>query len=195
MPESVNRLLHEISLKEHNGQNARESVREVSVVAILLWLSYLPVGLMKPLQDGIDPVSFQKTMPGRGARLVQRFSSLNVLGDVPNSHSKLLLWILGIGIVNEDDTAWCARTFAKLGRNLSLTSYEDVSALFEGYLWFENFDRLSYNVIANLLNALTEAEASRTVVDYTAATRSGKPEEGEPTRVTNRPSNSYRMGA
>lgn len=201
------RLLHEVPINDETSDSLANSVNEVCVIALLMWLSYLPMGTMTTLPIASDAASLRKLVPGRGPRLVQRLSCIDVTGSVSASHLRLLLWTLGIGIVcavDEDDTEWCAKRFAMLAPKLGITNHREISTFMETYLWFGSTDQVNY-LIAGLMNSRTQHEEVKTVqriirlknisVHRTSPMKPGdEKEKKKPTRITNTPGDWYRMG-
>lgn len=185
-------------------------LKECCIIALLMWLSYLPASVMASnLPTAVTPnQSFLKMIPGRGKGLVKRLQASATLDTC------LHLWILAVGIVccvDADDTQYCAVAFIHLARQLGVSA-ADVRERFGRFLWLDHFDLIDYSVLMRLLDLDPEvsAHALRTVVGWAATTKGGpssassvvmvrfggeRDEEESHVRVTNRPSNWYRLGA
>lgn len=185
-------------------------LKECCIIALLMWLSYLPASVMASnLPTAATPnQSFLKMIPGRGSGLVKRLQASATL----DTH--LHLWILAVGIVccvDADDTQYCAVAFIHLARQLSVSA-ADVRDSLRRFLWLDHFDLIDYSVLMRLLDADPEASvrALRTVVGWATTTKGGPSssssvvmirfggehdEKESHVRVTNRPSNWYRLGA
>jgi hypothetical protein len=177
-------------------------LKEAAIIALLIWLSYLPVGVMtsaygRAITTNVTSPDFLKLVPGRGTSLVTRLRSCSL-------NTPLELWILAVGIVcavDRDDVEFCALAFASLGRALPILP-QDLYATLRRFLWLRNIDYVDVDVLAELLDDCPEVRegAVRTVVSWAAVTTSGheavsEAEKGVLVRVTNRPSNLWRLGA
>ncbi|ETN42575.1 uncharacterized protein HMPREF1541_01732 [Cyphellophora europaea CBS 101466] len=168
-------------------------VKECCIIALLMWLSYLPAAMMGS-KDGSSLApskSFLKMIPGRGTGLVNRLKASTL-------DSYLHLWILAVGIVcavDQDDTRYCAVEFVQLAYRLDVS---DVRHCFRQFLWLDNFDLIDYDVMMQLLDHETSQQALQTAVSWAAKTKGQSSrsveEKQSSVRVTNRPSNGYRLG-
>lgn len=169
-------------------------LKECCIIALLMWLSYLPVSIMASNGNAPPPPgqNFLKVIPGRGSGLVKRLKASTL-----DTH--LHLWILAVGIVcaiDQDDTEFCAVEFTQLAHRLDVS---DVRDCLRQFLWLDNFDLIDYDVLIQLLDPDTSAAALQIVVGWAATTKSPSvrfcEEKSSHVRVTNRPSNWYRLGA
>lgn len=185
-------------------------LKECCIIALLMWLSYLPASVMaSSLPTAATPnQSFLKMIPGRGSGLVRRLTASATL----DTH--LHLWILAVGIVccvDADDTQYCAVAFTHLAHQLGVSAV-DVRDRLRHFLWLDHFDLIDYTVLMRLLDPdlETSERALRTVVGWAATTKGGPSsasavlmtrsggehdEKESHVRVTNRPSNWHRLGA
>lgn len=180
-------------------------LKESCIIALLMWLSYLPASIMASSNTNTPPTpgqSFLKMIPGRGTGLVKRLAAALPL----DTH--LHLWILAVGIVcavDQDDTAFCAVHFIRLAHQLEVRQAQLQECLRQ-FLWLDHFDLIDCHVLMQLLREPeASAEAMRIVIGWAATTKGGSPvssvgsgrggEKESHVRVTNRPSNWYRLGA
>jgi hypothetical protein len=190
-------------------------LKEATIIALLIWFSYLPIVVMTssygvtntrrpPTNAG--STDYLKLVPGRGASLVSRLRTCAL-------NSPLELWILAVGIVcavDRHDVAFCAIAFSSLGLQLSILP-QDLYATLRRFLWLRNFDYVDVDVLAELLSTdpKVREQGIDKVVSWAAITTSGlggseavggggiegNDLRGKLVRVTNRPSNLYRLGA
>jgi hypothetical protein len=165
---------------------------ECTVIALLMWLSYLPTSLLSHSPEYVPSDKFIKLVPGRGTRLGLALRQCELT-------TTLELWILAVGIicsVDSDDVQYCAINFIQLAKSLGIVSVRD--SLWQ-FLWFDTFDLIDSDVLNRLLNPETAPTALQTIVGWASLTRTRQllvdDEKLLPLRLTNRPSNCFRLGA
>lgn len=107
--------------------------------------------------------------------------------------------------VDQDDVEYCARQFAELAERIGVV---DVRAVMRGFLWLDGFEVVDEGVLGELLGEGKGREGVlRKVVGWAARTGGGgggfgvgrgvsrEEEKGRCVRLTNRPSNFWRLGA
>lgn len=143
-------------LEEMSGSISKQSC----VIALLMWLSYLPnIILRNDLAEAVPSSEFLKVMPARGAALAFRLKQCIL-------STKLDLWILATGIVcsiEKADVKYCALEFARLGRSLTITNVKE--QLFGSFLSLDGFDRVDSNLLTEVLDPQTSASAIERIVD------------------------------
>jgi hypothetical protein len=165
---------------------------ECTVIALLMWLSYLPASLMSYSPAYVPSDTFLKLVPGRGTRLANALRQCELT-------TPLELWILAVGIicsVDSDDVQYCAINFIQLAKSLGIVSVRE--SLWQ-FLWFDTFDLIDSDVLNRLLDPETATMALQTIVGWASMTRTRQllmaSEKSLPLRLTSRPSNSFRLGA
>ncbi|KPI41269.1 uncharacterized protein AB675_8148 [Cyphellophora attinorum] len=165
---------------------------ECTVIALLMWLSYLPTSLMSYSPGFVPSDSFLKLVPGRGTRLGLALRQCKLA-------TTLELWILAVGIicsVDSDDVQYCAINFIQLAKSLGIVSVRE--SLWQ-FLWFDTFDLIDSDVLDRLLDSETATTALQTIVGWASMTRTRQLPMGDEksisVRLTNRPSNCFRLGA
>lgn len=175
-------------------------LQEAVMITIMMWLSYLPSSLMSQSRLQASTVDFRKVIPGRGTLLVQRLH--NVRPSIPSSSAdvlELILWVASVGTicsVDADDVEYCAYTFIEAAQRLEIKEKADLSERLNNYLWMDHFDAADYEVMLQLLQDESREAALFSVISWAYQTR--MQQEGDKSsviRVTNRPSNQYRLGA
>lgn len=174
-------------------------IKQACIIALLMWLSYLPVSIMTTNDHSVSGYGkdLLKIIPGRGTWLVNRLKACSPLS------THLHLWILAVGVicaVDAEDTGFCATEFVKLARRLSITN---VQTCLRRFLWLDDFDLIDGSLLEQLLcEDEVSASALRTIVEWSTATkgvsrdlRGNGTDTGIPMRLTKRPSNRYRLGA
>ena len=116
--------------------------KEACIIALLIWLSYMPIGV----QWQTAREDYRRLLSAQEKGLLYRLKRWS------EPSSELQLWVVAVGVVFSLDpevTSWCSRQLHRLTAKLHI---DDLMSTLRKFLWLENFELSKRNSIADILH-------------------------------------------